>query len=108
MASRLFKKISAYFIVWICLVSSVNADQMERGKAVFDGAGMCASCHVLKAAGAEGDVGPSFDILKPTVAVVKRAVTEGIGIMPAFGADGILTAKEIDDVAFYVANSAGK
>lgn len=94
--------------VWICLVSSAHADQMKQGKAVFDGAGMCASCHVLKAAGAVGDVGPSFDVLKPSIDVVKRAVTEGIGIMPAFGADGILTPKEIEDVSFYVANSAGK
>lgn len=93
--------------VWIFLVSSANADQMEQGKAVFDGAG-CASCHVLKAAGAVGDVGPSFDVLKPSIDVVKRAVSEGIGIMPAFGADGILTPKEIEDVSFYVAKSAGK
>ena len=104
----MYQKIIAYLFVWICLVSSANADQMKQGKAVFEGAGMCASCHVLKAAGAVGDVGPSFDVLKPTIDVVKRAVSEGIGIMPAFGDDGILTPKEIEDVSFYVANSAGK
>jgi cytochrome c2 len=60
----LYQKIIAYLFVWICLVSSANADQMKQGKAVFEGAGMCASCHVLKAAGAVGDVGPSFDVLK--------------------------------------------
>ena len=81
---------------------------MEQGKAIFEGKGMCASCHVLKAAGSVGDVGPSLDTLKPEIVRVKKAVTEGIGIMPAFGENGILTAKEIDDVAFYVANSAGK
>ena len=32
----------------------------------------------------------------------------GLGVMPAFGATGMLTAKEIDEVSFYVASKAGK
>ena len=35
-------------------------------------------------------------------------VTYGLGVMPAFGEEGILTKEEIDIVSFYVANSAGK
>ena len=39
---------------------------------------------------------------------VKKVVTEGINLMPAFGESGLLTPKEIDAVSFYVAKSAGK
>jgi mono/diheme cytochrome c family protein len=31
-----------------------------------------------------------------------------LGVMPAFGATGMLTPKEIDEVSFYVATNAGK
>ena len=39
----------------------------------------CAGCHVLKAAGAEGNVGPSLDSLNVTLhsAVVQDMVSEG-------------------------------
>ena len=35
-------------------------------------------------------------------------VTYGLGVMPAYGEEGILTKEEIDIVSFYVANSSGK
>ena len=38
---------------------------------------------------------------------VKQAVTNGIGIMPAFGNDKILTPQEIEAVSFYVEKVAG-
>ena len=46
--------------------------------------------------------------LKPTVAQVKDIVTHGLGAMPAFGEDGLLTPEEIDTVSIYVAKNAGK
>ena len=39
---------------------------------------------------------------------MKLVVTEGLGVMPAFGEEGLLTSEEIDAVSFYVANSSGK
>ena len=69
---------------------------------------MCATCHTMKAAGSKGNVGPNLDTLKPTVAQVKDIVTHGLGAMPAFGEDGLLTPEEIDTVSIYVAKSAGK
>ena len=54
-----------------------------------------------------GDIGPSLDDLKPTQAQVKQAVINGIGIMPAFGNDKILTPQEIEAVSFYVEKVAG-
>jgi len=99
-----------YSLVFIISASSVYADEakMKMGKDIFGGKGMCAGCHILKAAGAEGEIGPNLDGLKPTYAQVVDIVTGGLGVMPAFGEDGILTKVEIDSVAFYVAKSAGK
>ena len=64
--------------------------------------------HVLKAAGSTGDIGPDLDSLKPSEEQVKLVVTDGLGVMPAFGAEGLLTPEEIDAVSHFVANSAGK
>lgn len=72
------------------------------GKKVFASAG-CSACHVLKASGATGTVGPNLDQLKPDAARVERQVIKGGGPMPAF--KGTLTDAQIKDVAAYVATS---
>jgi len=72
------------------------------GAAVFSSAG-CAGCHTLKAAGATGTVGPSLDDARPSQDYVVQRVTNGINVMPAFGAQ--LTATQINNVAAYVYNS---
>ncbi len=74
------------------------------GKSIF--AANCASCHTLKAAGATGTVGPNLDGLKPSFARAKKQVINGGGAMPPF--KGKLSDKQIDAVARFVANSAGK
>jgi len=74
------------------------------GKAVFTSAG-CASCHVLKAAGANGQIGPNLDSLKPTYDQVLVQVQQGGGGMPAFKDQ--LTAQQIRDVAAFVSTNAG-
>jgi cytochrome c6 len=72
------------------------------GKAVFTSAG-CAQCHTLKDAGAHGTVGPNLDQLKPAEDVVQKQVENGGGVMPAFKDQ--LSAKQIQDVAAYVATA---
>jgi mono/diheme cytochrome c family protein len=72
------------------------------GKAVFASAG-CASCHTLKAANANGTVGPNLDQLKPPYDRVVHQVEVGGGPMPAF--KGTLSAKQIQDVAAFVVAS---
>ena len=74
------------------------------GKTIFQS--QCASCHTLAAAGTHGTVGPNLDKLKPPFARVKRQVINGGGVMPAF--QGRLTSAQIDAVAHYVADNAGK
>jgi mono/diheme cytochrome c family protein len=66
----------------------------------------CASCHTLAAAHANAKVGPNLDQLKPSQALVARRVTNGGGGMPAFG--GRLTVAQINAIAAYVAQSAGR
>lgn len=84
---------------------SKNTESASSGKDVFASAG-CANCHTLKAAGANGRVGPDLDQLKPASAIVMRQVENGGGGMPAFKAS--LTAAQIKAVSDYVASSAGK
>ena len=85
-----------------------DSEKMVLGLDIFNNKAMCSSCHVLKAAGSTGTIGPDLDDLKPLEEQVRDVVTEGLGVMPAFGEEGILSKEEIDIVSFYVANSSGK
>lgn len=75
-----------------------------NGKQIF--ITKCGGCHTLKDAGTTGTQGPNLDLLKPPFAVVKNQVIKGGGIMPAF--KGVLTDAQINAVAKYVADHAGK
>jgi mono/diheme cytochrome c family protein len=74
------------------------------GAKIFASAG-CASCHTLKAADSNGQVGPNLDELKPDEATVEQQVTNGGGGMPAF--KDSLSPEEIKAVSTYVADNAG-
>ena len=102
-----------FFVVLLfplSLMTDLKADseKMVLGLEVFNNKAMCGTCHVLKAAGATGDIGPDLDSLKPSEAQVRGVVIEGLGVMPAFGEEGLLTSEEIDAVSYYVAHSSGK
>jgi mono/diheme cytochrome c family protein len=85
--------------------SSEPSGDSSGGKDVFASAG-CASCHTLAAAGAQGVTGPNLDDLQPSFDQVRNQVTNGGGGMPAFGDE--LSDSEIDLVAHYVADNAGR
>ena len=99
-------------IVYFCSLNfqSLIADdaKMKKGLEIFNETAGCAGCHILKAAGAEGNIGPNLDTVSVTKEYIVEMVTWGLGVMPAYGEEGILTKEEIDIVSFYVANSAGK
>jgi cytochrome c6 len=80
----------------------------DPGKVVFTKTAnpSCGGCHTLKDAAAKGTVGPNLDQLKPSFEVVKLQVEKGGGAMPSF--QDKLTAQQIDDVAKYVSDVAGK
>lgn len=79
----------------------------EEGQKIFNEKSnpACAQCHTLKHADAWGESGPILDDLKPTEAMVIKAVKNGIGQMPAFNK---LTDAQIKLVAKYVSDVAGK
>jgi len=80
--------------------------ELERGRVLFGTVRpACAVCHTLAAAGAEGQVGPVLDDLKPDAARVLRALRAGIGIMPSF-ADR-LSEQDLRALASFVAHSTG-
>ena len=101
----LFKKI--IFIFFLIFSNSVFADdKMVLGLEVYNNKAQCGACHMLRAAGSEGQIGPNLDMLKPQMLEIITAVTNGIGVMQAW--EGILTYEEIEAVAYYVFNSTNK
>ncbi|MBE2318925.1 cytochrome c [Solirubrobacter sp. CPCC 204708] len=65
----------------------------------------CANCHTLAAAGANGQVGPNLDDLRPGPDLVRTQTENGGGAMPAF--KGRLSPEQIQAIADYVAENAG-
>ena len=107
-------KISKFLLI-ISIIFTLNTqnlfsedDKMGKGLEIFNEIAGCAGCHILKAAGSEGNVGTNLDTISLTEEYVKEMVTYGLGVMPAYGEENILTKGQIDIVSFYVANTAGK
>ena len=90
--------------LFILFFQNVKAEDLfDLGKQIFLGDGNCAICHTLQDANSHGNIGPNLNEVKPDIARVLSAVTNGIGVMPAY--EGILSAEEIKAVATYVAES---
>ena len=90
-------------------ISFADEAKMTKGLEIFNEVAACSACHVLKAAGSAGNIGPNLDTVQGlSYESVMDIVTHGLGVMPAFGEDEILTKEEIDIVSFYVANSVTK
>ena len=85
----------------------VDPEKLALGKQVFleTAEPACALCHVLADAGSEGEIGPVLDTMSPTSQSVINAVTNGVGIMPAF--EEQLSKEQIEAVALYVSTVAG-
>lgn len=65
----------------------------------------CGVCHSLADADARGVVGPNLNQLSPSFAQVESAIAQGIGAMPAYGAQ--LSQNEIEALAAYVVEAIG-
>jgi len=98
-------KINYYILALIILFfQTVKAeDLINKGKKIFLGDGNCATCHTLQDANSNGNIGPNLNEIRPDIARVLSAVTNGIGVMPAY--EGQLSTEEIKAVANYVAKS---
>ena len=107
---KIIKFLLIYLITLILFCQTLLADEskLAKGLEIFNEVAGCAGCHILKAAGSEGNVGPNLDTVSLTEEYVREMVTYGLGVMPAYGEENILTKEQIDIVSFYVANTAGK
>lgn len=87
--------------------ASAGEDLAALGKKVFteEAQPSCTVCHTLADAGAEGAIGPNLDDLKPNEERVRMAVTQGVGVMPAF--EESLSEEQIKAVAHYVSTVTG-
>ena len=107
-------KIGKFLLIFLFIftinIQNLLADdaKMVKGLEIFNETAGCAGCHILNAAGAEGNVGPNLDTVDLTVESVVEMVTYGLGVMPAYGEEEILTKEEIETVSYFVATSAGK
>ena len=96
-----------YFFItmFILFTQTLCADEiLDLGKNIFLEKGNCATCHSLNDAGSNASIGPNLNLIKPDAGRVLMAVTNGIGIMPAY--EGILTFEEIEAVALYVSEKS--
>jgi len=92
-------------LIFITFSQNLDADEiLNLGKNIFLEKGNCATCHTLSDAGSNGDIGPNLNDIKPDVGRVVLAVTNGIGVMPAY--EDILTSEEIEAVALYVSEKS--
>ena len=99
------------YLNYICIliptlfVQTLYAEEkLNIGKNIFLEKGNCATCHTLSDAGSNADIGPNLNLIKPDLGRVVMAVTNGIGVMPAY--EGILTSEEIEAVSFYVSEKS--
>ena len=94
-----------FIAIFILFTQTLCANEiLDLGKNIFLEKGNCATCHTLNDAGSNADIGPNLNLIKPDVGRVVMAVTNGIGVMPAY--EGILTPKEIEAVALYVSEKS--
>ena len=101
------KSILIIFIFFILFFERSMSDEIfEEGKKIFLEEGNCSTCHTLFDAGSEGSTGPNLNEIRPDINRVIAAVTNGIGVMPAY--ESLLTEDEIKSVSYYVSEAAEK
>ena len=94
-----------FTIMFILFTQTLRANEiLDLGKNIFLEKGNCATCHTLNDARSNADIGPNLNLIKPDIGRVVMAVTNGIGVMPAY--EGILTPEEIEAVAKYVSEKS--
>ena len=76
---RIYRIFFVILLFSFFLTTDLKADSEKKvlGLEVFNNKAMCGTCHVLKAAGSTGDIGPDLDSLKPSEEQIKGVVTRG-------------------------------
>ena len=60
-----------FFLFFLFYSVTVLADtKMDLGLEVYNNKAQCGTCHVLQAAGSEGQIGPNLDMLRPQISQI--------------------------------------
>ena len=100
-----FLLIVTFLLISNNIITFADEAKMKKGLEIFNETAACAACHILKAAGSQGNIGPNLDTVSMTIESVIDMVTNGLGVMPAFGEGDMLTKEEIETVSYFVVNS---
>ena len=86
----------------VSMAALALSDKALEGKQLFVEQAQpgCGVCHSLADANARGIVGPNLNQLSPSLTQAENAIAQGVGAMPAYGAQ--LTENEIAALAAYV------
>ncbi|CAO4184932.1 Cytochrome c domain-containing protein [Methylorubrum aminovorans] len=100
------RPLAAVLLAFLATPAVADPAQLELGKRVFTELAepRCGACHTLADAGTKGELGPVLDTLKPSASRVATAVSNGIGVMPAFED---LSEEQVKAVAVYVQTVTG-
>jgi len=92
---------------WMSLTHAQSNDSAYfEGKSLFlKTVPACSICHTLNDAQSEGAIGPVLDEIKPSAERVAKALRNGIGNMPSFGAK--LSDGQVEALARYVSKASG-
>lgn len=105
---RVALKLTLYpFLGLACFAHAQASDPVYMtGKSLFVKAvPACSICHTLNDAQSEGAVGPVLDEIKPNAQRVAKAVRNGLGNMPSYGAK--LSDSQIEALSRYVSKASG-
>lgn len=105
---RVALRLTLYSILGLaCFAHAQSNDPTYiAGKSLFlKAVPACAICHTLNDAGSEGAVGPVLDEIKPSAQRVTKALRNGLGSMPSYGAK--LSESQIEALARYVSKTSG-
>jgi len=105
---RVALKLTLYSVLGAaCFVHAQSNDPAYiAGKSLFlKAVPACSICHTLNDAQSEGAVGPVLDEIKPDAQRVAKALRNGLGNMPSYGAK--LSNSQIEALARYVSKASG-
>tara|TARA_B100000963_G_scaffold354214_1_gene370309 strand:- start:316 stop:627 length:312 start_codon:yes stop_codon:yes gene_type:complete len=97
-------KLNYLVIFSLIFFSELKSDEIFlKGKDIFLNAGNCSTCHSLKDANSNANIGPNLNEIRPVLERVYTVVMNGAGVMPSY--QGILTEEEMKAVSYYVSES---
>ena len=97
-------KLNYLAIFSLIFFSELKSDEIFlKGKDIFLNAGNCSTCHSLKDANSNANIGPNLNEIRPVLERVYTVVMNGAGVMPSY--QGILTEEEMKAVSYYVSES---